>query len=175
MSQPDTSAVVTGRLDRETVTADDDHLEIKLWLRLLTCSTLIERDVRQRLDRQFDITLSRFDVMAQLERSGDGLTMGQLSQRMMVTHGNITGLVDRLVKDGLVDRQPVTGNRRAYHVSLTPAGRTEFAQLATAHSEWICTLLNGVDRPEIEKLLDLLGQLKTAIVTELDAGKDTLS
>ena len=159
------------RQDRETALVEDDQMEIRVWLRLLTCSTLIEREVRARLARDFDITLPRFDVLAQLERAGS-LTMGQLSRRMMVTHGNITGLVDRLVNDGLVDRRPVEGNRRANLVTLTQTGRTEFTRLAQAHHDWVCAMLADLDHDGLERLYGLLGRLKGAVLTELETSTE---
>ncbi len=159
------------RQDRETALVEDDQMEIRVWLRLLTCSTLIEREVRARLARDFDITLPRFDVLAQLERAGS-LTMGQLSRRMMVTHGNITGLVDRLVNDGLVDRRPVEGNRRANLVTLTQTGQAAFTRLAKAHHDWVCAMLGELDHDGLEGLHGLLGRLKGSVLTELETGTE---
>ena len=96
-------------LDAETkvIERPDDHkTELRLWLRLLTCTTLIENEVRRRLRDQFGITLPRFDLLAQLDRAPNGMTLGELSQRMMVSNGNITGLVDRLCEQGLILRRP---------------------------------------------------------------------
>src|SRR3546814_9820640 len=93
--------------DRETAASRDDKLELRLWLRLLTCSSLIERDVRNALRERFDTTLPRFDLLAQLDRAPDGLTMSELSARMMVSNGNITGLTDRLVDEGPIGRAHV--------------------------------------------------------------------
>ncbi len=81
---------------------------------------LIEQRVRARLRERFAITLPRFDLMAQLERNPQGLKMGELSRRLMVTGGNVTGLTDQLVGEGLVERRPIPGDRRAYAVRLTP-------------------------------------------------------
>ena len=102
------------RLDAETKVSErpgDHKTELRLWLRLLTCTTLIENEVRRRLRDNFDITLPRFDLLAQLDRAPDGMTLGELSQRMMVSNGNITGLVDRLVGQGLIRRRPVPNDR----------------------------------------------------------------
>lgn len=156
------------RPDRESATRSDDLIEVRLWLRLLTCTNLIEREVRARLGRDFDITLSRFDVLAQLARADDGLTMGVLSRHMMVTHGNVTGLVDRLVKDGLVDRHPVAGNRRAVKVRLTRRGRAEFRRLAKAHNGWVRAMLGHMDRRTIKRTFDLLEHVKNSVLGELE-------
>ena len=112
-------------LDAETKVAErpDDHkTELRLWLRLLTCTTLIESEVRRRLRDQFDITLPRFDLLAQLDSAPNGMTLGELSQRMMVSNGNITGLVERLVEQGLIRRRPLPNDRRVQIVSLTAEG-----------------------------------------------------
>ena len=109
-------------LDAETKVAErpaDHEAELRLWLRLLTCTTLIEGEVRRRLRDEFDVTLPRFDLMAQLDKAPNGMTLGELSQRMMVSNGNVTGLAERLVEQGLLDRRPSPNDRRAQIVSLT--------------------------------------------------------
>ncbi|MCZ6763628.1 MAG: MarR family transcriptional regulator [Alphaproteobacteria bacterium] len=156
-----------GQLDRESAARSDDLMEVRLWLRMLTCTKLIGREVGARLGKQFDITLPRFDVLAQLERAPDGLTMGELSRRMMVTHGNITGLVDRLVKDGLVDRRPIEGNRRANLVKLTQAGHATFTELAAAHHRWVCGLLRRVEHDDVERTFELLARVKSSLTQEI--------
>jgi len=154
----------TDHPDKESRLDQDDMVEIRFWLRLLTCSTLIEREVRARLQREFDITLSRFDVLAQLERTEHGLTMGELSRRMMVTHGNATGLVERLVADGMVARHSVDGDRRAHRVALTKTGRADFRRMAKIHHGWICELLQSIDAADLEDSYKQLGQLKRSIL-----------
>lgn len=114
---------------------------LRLWLRLLTCTQLVEKQVRTALREQFDTTLPRFDLMAQLERAPDGLRMNELSRRMMVTGGNVTGITDQLVAEGLVRRIDVEGDRRAYRVCLTPKGREAFEHMARAHEDWIVRAL----------------------------------
>ena len=130
-------------LDAETKVAErpDDHkTELRLWLRMLTCTTLIESEVRRRLRDNFDITLPRFDLLAQLERAPDGIQLGELSRRMMVSNGNVTGLVERLAQEELIDRQVSESDRRAVQVRLTAQGRTVFAEMARAHADWIAEL-----------------------------------
>ncbi|HLJ64927.1 MAG TPA: MarR family transcriptional regulator, partial [Stellaceae bacterium] len=112
--------------DRESALARDSKLELKLWLRLLTCANLIEGEVRSRLRAEFATTLPRFDILAQLDRTPDGLTMGQLSARLMVSNANITGLVDTLVREGQVSRSPEPGDRRALRIRLTDEGKRFF-------------------------------------------------
>lgn len=149
--------------DRETATHRDDKLELRLWLRLLTCSSLIERNVRKALRERFDTTLPRFDLLAQLDRAPDGLTMSELSARMMVSNGNITGLADRLVEEGLVKRTPSSRDRRSSHISLTPAGKRAFDAMTPEHEGWIDTMMAGLSRQEMQQLFALLGKLKSSV------------
>ena len=107
------SAAAPAPRDRETALTKDDRLDLRVWFRLLTCATLIERSVRQGLREEFGITLPKFDLLSQLDRAEEGLTMGELSRRLMVTNGNVTGLIDRLVTEGLVARQPAAASAAA--------------------------------------------------------------
>jgi DNA-binding MarR family transcriptional regulator len=141
----------------------DHRDELRLWLRLLTCTTLVEGEVRSRLRARFDVTLPRFDLMAQLEKSPEGLTLGDLSRRMMVSNGNITGLVERLVESGHIVRVPHPTDRRIAFVRLTGAGHAAFAEMAREHAEWISSLFAGVPAAEQRTLLRLLGELKTSV------------
>ena len=147
-------------MDRETASRTGDHQALRLWLRLLTCAQLIEREVRARLQGRFDTTLPRFDLMSQLWRYPDGLKMNELSRHLMVTGGNVTGIVDLLEKDGLVERRPEPADRRAYRVRLTRAGRKAFAEMARAHEGWIVELLGGLSRKEQADTYRLLARMK---------------
>jgi DNA-binding MarR family transcriptional regulator len=149
--------------DQELRAHAEHHASLRLWLRLLSCTTLVEETIRQKLREQFDITLSRFDLMAQLERHRDGLTMGELSRRMMVSGGNITVIVDQLEKEQLVQRQVAPTDRRSYRVMLTASGRKSFARMAIAHERWVVDLFSGLDVQAQEQLNHLLGHLKTGI------------
>jgi DNA-binding MarR family transcriptional regulator len=146
--------------DRESVVLHDDKLELKLWLRLLTCTNLIEANVRNLLRENFDTTISRFDLMAQLDRAPDGLTMGELSSRLMVSGGNVTGLVEGLRREGIVARKAHPGDRRSQIIRLTVKGRRLFDAMTPVHEQWIDRLLNGMSRAEMEELFTLLGRLK---------------
>jgi DNA-binding MarR family transcriptional regulator len=137
--------------------------QLRLWLRLLSCSTLIEGEIRRRLRERFGATLPRFDVMAQLERAPDGLTLGELSERLMVSNGNVTGVVERLVAHGHVRRVPLPTDRRVAHVHLTDAGRAAFGEMAREHAEWIAELLGGLSVEEAHALSGLLEQLKQTL------------
>jgi DNA-binding MarR family transcriptional regulator len=138
-----------------------EHPEaLRLWLRLLTCTQLVEKQVRTLLRERFDTTLPRFDLMAQLERAPDGLKMNELSRRMMVTGGNVTGITDQLVAEGLVERIEVAGDRRAYRVRLTAKGRKQFHEMARQHEGWIVEAFAGLSDKDIATLHKLLGKVK---------------
>jgi DNA-binding MarR family transcriptional regulator len=151
--------------DAETRVAErpGDHVaELRLWLRLLTCTTMIEDEVRRRLREQFDTTLPRFDVLAQLDKMPEGMTLGELSQRMMVTNGNVTGLIDRLVAEGLIARRASPKDRRVQIVNLTAAGRRTFRSMARANGNWISDIFADLDANDIEVLMQLLAKTKAS-------------
>jgi DNA-binding MarR family transcriptional regulator len=152
-------------LDAETKVAERPHDhrdELRLWLRLFTCKELIEAEVRRRLRTNFDTTLPRFDLLAQLDRTPQGMTLGELSQRMMVSNGNVTGLVDRLVEQGLITRRPSPTDRRAQIVSLTAQGRKFFRVMARTNADWIGEIFGGLDADDIASLMRLLAKTKTS-------------
>src|SRR5574337_1801493 len=147
-------------MDHEARAHSEHPDELRLWLRLLTCTQLVERHLRTELRMQFETTLPRFDLMAQLERAPEGLRMNELSRRMMVTGGNVTGITDQLEAEGLVERLEVEGDRRAFRVRLTPKGRKEFRAMAEAHEGWIVESFAGLSSAEIGVLHQLLGKVK---------------
>src|SRR5262245_53422090 len=111
--------------------------KLRLWIRLLRASRIIEAELRERLSRQFDTTLPRFDVMAALYRAPDGMLMSDLSRFLLVSNGNVTGIIDRLVSEGLVQRGQRSGDRRTSIVQLTKRGKETFRAMAAAHEGWI--------------------------------------
>jgi DNA-binding MarR family transcriptional regulator len=149
--------------DGETRVRDDHHESLRLWLRLLSCSTLMENHIRQRLQAEFATTLPRFDLMAQLERCPEGLKMGELSKRLMVTGGNVTGITDMLEKEGLVARVTDSRDRRAFRVRLTPSGQRLFKKMAAEHERWIVDLLDGMSAKGKQQLAGLLHDLKNHV------------
>ena len=141
--------------------AHSEHPEsLRLWLRLLTCTQLIEKQVRGQLRTQFDTTLPRFDLMAQLERAPEGMKMNELSRRMMVTGGNITAITDQLTREGLVERLDVVEDRRAWRIRLTLKGRNTFRDMAQQHEAWIVSAFDSLSEKEIQTLYKLLGRVK---------------
>jgi DNA-binding MarR family transcriptional regulator len=158
-------------LDAETRATErpaDHKDELRLWLRLLTCTTMIEGEIRTRLREKFDVTLPKFDLMAQLDKTTDGLTLGELSRRMMVSNGNVTGLVERLVELGLVERVPHPTDRRAAFVRLTQTGRANFNEMAAEHAEWIAAFASGMSPQEIAIMLRLLAKMKSSVRTSIE-------
>jgi DNA-binding MarR family transcriptional regulator len=141
-----------------------DHAKLKLWLRMLSCTTQIEAEIRRRLRARFDITLPRFDYMAQLHRKRDGLKMSELSRYLMVTGGNVTGLTDDLERDGLVMREGSPNDRRAWIVRLTAKGHRAFEAMAREHEEWVLELLGGMDDARVKQLYAQLGELRVQLV-----------
>lgn len=153
---------MSARTDSDGAVKALSKQRLRLWLRLLRTTRFLEADIRERLRAEFDTTLPRFDVLAGLFRSENGLTMTELSRALMVSNGNVTGIVDRLVSDGLVVRVPIEGDRRATRVALTERGRERFADMATAHETWINNLLAPLGGGETDDLLDLLKHVEPA-------------
>jgi DNA-binding MarR family transcriptional regulator len=150
-------------LDQEYRTNQHDHDALRLWLRLLTCTNLIDGQVRKQLREQFECTLPRFDLLAQLERQVQGLRMNEVSRRLMVTGGNVTALADQLEAEGWIVRDSDANDRRSTRLKLTERGRREFKRMAVEHEQWIVSLTAGLSRPEQKQLFGLLGKLKLGI------------
>ena len=147
--------------EAKAMEAPGEHAdELRLWLRLLTCTTLIEGEIRRRLRERFGVTLPRFDLMAQLDRAPEGMTLSDLSKRMMVSNGNVTGLVERLAESGLVVRRTSETDRRAGVISLTEEGRAAFRAMAAEHEAWIVGMFSGLSRRDLEEMMRLLGKAK---------------
>jgi DNA-binding MarR family transcriptional regulator len=149
--------------DLENRLHDAHHTSLRLWLRLLSTTIRMEDTVRQRLREDFDITLPRFDLMAQLERESEGLTMGELSRRMMVTGGNVTAIVDQLEKEHMVTRSTSPSDRRSFRVCMTEQGRATFETMAKAHEQWVIGLMSSLSTDQQLQLHDLLGMLKQGL------------
>lgn len=143
-----------------------ERLDVRVWLRLLSCSTIIEKRLRRRFADRHGTTLPRFDVLATLDRQPGGVTMGELSRALLVSNGNVTALVRQLEGDGLVVSRPAADDKRSSIVALTDAGRAHFATLADAHHQWIHTMLAGVSRDDLAALYRLLDTLKSSIASE---------
>jgi len=147
-------------IDLETRLTDEHHMSLRVWLRMLSTTVKLETEIRSRLRTHFDITLPRFDLMAQLERHPQGLRMGELSRRMMVTGGNITGIADQLEKEKLVERVLDRNDRRSFSVKLTPEGLASFKKMAQVHEQWVDELMQGLQVEEKQLLIQLLSKVK---------------
>jgi DNA-binding MarR family transcriptional regulator len=154
-------------VDMEMSTGADSHMGLRLWLRMLTTTNLVQAELRKRLRNEFDTTLPRFDLMAQLERHPEGLKMTELSRRLMVTGGNITGITDQLEKEGLVTRDTDPNDRRSTSVRLTPEGRALFDRMAVAHEQWVVEMFGGLDLDEKSRTHQKLGKLKQHLLNTI--------
>lgn len=137
---------------------------LRLWLRALALTNVVEKRVRTRLREEFDATLPRFDVMAALHEAPDGMNMGEVSRRLMVSNGNVTGVMARLEEEGLVRRRAKDGDRRTQIVRLTDAGRESFEEMAVAHSAWISAMFSALTADEVESLDRLLKHAKNSVL-----------
>lgn len=149
-----------------------DKPELRLWLRMLSTTRLVSQEIRRRLRREFDMTLPQFDIMAQLYREPDGLRLGELSRRTMVTNGNITGLVERLEKDGLLTRFTPGDDRRVTMARLKPEGEQLFAKMAAAHEGWLCDMMEEVDPAIITAIWSEIGLIKSSVANHLSGEGD---
>ena len=146
-------------MDTSARPSDLSKDRLRVWLRLLKVTRMVEADLRERMRVRWDMTLPRFDVMAALRRNEDGLKMSDLSGVLRVSNGNVTGIVDRLVTDGLVERRAVEGDRRANRVVLTEAGRALFDEMAEVHEVWVDEMLSPVGPQGLETLRSRLGRI----------------
>jgi DNA-binding MarR family transcriptional regulator len=162
-------------LGHEARAGSGDHAALRLWLRMLACTTQIETEIRRRLRERFGISLARFDYMAQLYRFKDGMKMSELSQLLMVTGGNVTGLTDELAREGVVVRASVPADRRAWIVRLTAKGRRAFEAMAREHEAWILELFAGLDAATVQQLHAQLGQLRVHLVRNDQRAEDSPS
>ena len=161
-------------LDAETKVAEapaDHRDELRLWLRLLTCTTLIETEIRRKLQDTFDFTLPRFDLLAQLDRAEDGLVLGEVSKRLMVSAGNVTAIVDRLLESGHITRNPSPNDRRVQIIRMTAEGRASFRRMAEQHGGWIGTMFDDLEPGDLDTLMGLLGKLKLSVRQALGKGE----
>ncbi len=146
----------------------DAQSDVRLWLRLLSTTMVVEKRIRRRFAERFDTTLPRFDILAALDRAEGGLTMTDLSRLLLVSNGNVTALVQTLVKDGLVRVEPDVRDKRVTRVTLLPKGAEQFAFLAAAHRQWIADMFEGVDAATKARLFDMLGALKSSLAEDKD-------
>jgi DNA-binding MarR family transcriptional regulator len=141
-------------------------LDVRVWLRMLSCVTIIEKRLRRNFAERFDTTLPRFDVMATLDRRPEGQTMGELSRALLVSNGNVTAIVRQLVEQGLAASSPDPADRRSSIVALTAQGKVQFDEMARVHHQWIRQALAGFPGDQQAQLFELLATLKLSIAKE---------
>mgnify|MGYP006276061235 CR=1 FL=1 len=146
---------------------DRGKASLRLWLRLIACEGLLEHDLRARMRERFGLTLPQFDVLAELARFDEPINMTELSKRLMVSNGNVTGVIDRLVREGLVARSRSPEDRRAHLIALTPEGESTFRRVAAEHERWVEDLLGGLDGEELEVLTALLTRTQIVLKNRL--------
>jgi DNA-binding MarR family transcriptional regulator len=154
---------IADRAREKTTARPLSKQRLRLWIRLLRATRAVEVELRERLRTEFTVTLPQFDVMAALARQDDGMSMTELSRMLMVSNGNVTGIIDRLAAEKLVLRQAPANDRRSYIVRLTPKGASQFAAMAKAHEAWVDEMLNNIDAVEAEALIQRLEGLATYV------------
>lgn len=140
-----------------------DKETLRLWVRLLPVASQVEQELRMRMRKRFNITLPQFDVLAELHQAAEPQTMSALSRRLLISGGNVTGIVDRLERDGYVARQPLPSDRRVQLVALTEKGQGEFAEMAETHKQWLAEIFKELSMADIQELSRLLSTAKKAL------------
>jgi len=151
-------------------TQEGQKLELRLWLRMLATTRLVSQEIRRRLRVEFGATLPQFDVLAQLYRQRDGLRLGELSKRTMVSNGNVTGLVERLEADGLVLRETLDSDRRVTLAKLTDKGFVHFSAMAAAHESWLRDMMANVDARTLKLMLAQMNDIKGSVASRSTGG-----
>lgn len=140
---------------------------LRVWLRLAACNRIIEARIRRSFEVNFSTTLPRFDVLATLDHAlsttGKGLTMGELSKRLLVSNGNVTGIVNRLAGENYIRKTKQRADGRSHLVEFTPKGKKYFAELANAHEKWIDEILFEMSDEEMGSILPTLGKMKAIL------------
>jgi DNA-binding MarR family transcriptional regulator len=158
---------VAAELEKDAHGHPDGKQELRVWLRMLSTTKLVSQEIRRRLRAEFGTTLPQFDLLAQLNREPEGLRLGEISKRTMVTNGNITGLVERLEADGLVSRETPGDDRRVTVARLTDEGRRVFAEMAAVHETWVRELMADIDQGELSVLAHNVDQLHRSVRNHL--------
>lgn len=156
---------IDGSLSAEPKAAGKPTKEaLRVWLRALTLTNMVEQRIRTRLREEYDVTLPRFDVMAALYNLPEGVSMGDISRWLMVSNGNVTGIAERLEREGLVHRHPRPEDRRSQLVRLTDTGRAAFESMAHDHEKWIASMLSGLSEEDVKELYYLLGKARQSVL-----------
>ncbi len=153
----------SARIDSGKLTQSRSKQALRLWLRLFSCQSMIEDIIRVRLRDDHGITLPQFDVLAELDNAGEPLTMSELSQHLVVSNGNITGVIDRLEREGFLKRVRSSEDRRVQYIQLTDEGKKRFQIIATEHEAWVANLFSALDRDEVDQMINTLKKTKESI------------
>jgi DNA-binding MarR family transcriptional regulator len=143
------------------IATEDPALALAVWVRLLKAHGLILRELRRRVPE--DLTLPQFDVLAQLHRDPEGMTSSALTRALLVTAGNVTGIVGRLARLGLVERHPVPGDRRAARIRLTARGRQVMQRALPRHGRDVGALMSALPARDLVQLRGVLGRLNRSL------------
>ena len=151
-------------MSAEPATPQSGKDQLRFWYRAYSAVSAVEREISARLRERFGASLARFDLMAHLFAAPDGLTMGQLTRKLLVSGGNTTGLVERLAREGLAAREVDAQDRRVYRVALTARGRALFQDMAEEHEAWVNEILGDLDPQEMARATALLARVRRRLV-----------
>lgn len=154
-------------IDLETRINDSSSEDLRLVLRLAAFNNLIQNELRNRLRLQFDMTSPRYDLLAQLATETQGLKMGELSERLMVSNGNITAISSQLEKAGLISRTTNRQDRRSTFIKMTAKGKKNFAKMESSYNQWVEEILSQLTKQSKERLYENLQECKQAVASLL--------
>ncbi len=158
----------SARIDSSKLTKSRSKQALRLWLRLFSCQSMIEDIIRIRLRDDHGITLPQFDVLAELDNADKQLTMSELSQHLVVSNGNITGVIDRLEREKFLKRVRSSEDRRVQYIQLTDSGKKRFNKIAAEHETWVADLFSALDRDEVDQMINTLKKTKESIQGKLN-------
>ena len=136
---------------------------LRLWLRIVSCTQMVEQEVRSMLRDKYDSTLPRFELLSALDRVPDGLSMGELSGWLMVTKGNVTGIAERLSEDGFIKRNPTPTDRRSFCVTLTPKGKKIYKEMEEDYESLLDKLFTDVSLDDSDTFTGVLAKVKEVV------------
>ena len=136
---------------------------LRLWLRIVSCTQMVEQEIRTMLRDKFDTTLPRFELLSALDRVPDGLSMGELSSWLMVTKGNVTGIAERLSEDGFIKRNPTPTDRRSFCVTLTPKGKKLYKEMEEEYELLLDRLFSDVSLDDSDTFTGVLAKIKEVV------------
>ena len=136
---------------------------LRLWLRIVSCTQLVEQEIRTMLREKFDMTLPRFELLSALDRVADGLTMSELSRWLMVSKGNVTGIAERLSEDGFIVREPTPTDRRSFVVTMTEKGRKAYKEMELEYEKLLDKLFDDLTLDDSDMFAGMLAKIKESV------------